>query len=75
MPHRHELSEAEWARIAPLLPPRETNGTYYKDHRLILNGILFRLQTGCPWRIYAPSLEQYIESLHVMAGKRPSARP
>src|SRR6185437_12005266 len=50
MPHRHELSDAEWERIAPLLPPLETNGTYYKDHRLILNGMLFRLHTGCPWR-------------------------
>lgn len=50
MPHRHELSDAEWVRIAPLLPPLETSGTYYKDHRLILNGILFRLHTGCAWR-------------------------
>jgi transposase len=31
---RHELSEAEWAGIAPLLPPRETKGTYYRDHIL-----------------------------------------
>jgi transposase len=47
---RHELSEAEWARIAPLLPPRETKGTYYRDHRTVLNGVLYRHATGCPWR-------------------------
>lgn len=47
---RHELSEAEWARIAPLLPPRETRGTYYREHRAVLNGMLYRLATGCPWR-------------------------
>ena len=35
--------------------------------------ILFE-QFGCPWRIYGPSLDRYIESLHVMAGKRPSGR-
>jgi transposase len=49
-PHRHELSEAEWARIAPLLPPRETKGTYYQDHRRILNGMLYKHATGCAWR-------------------------
>jgi hypothetical protein len=31
--------------------------------------------TGSPWRIHAPSLEAYIRSLHVMAGKGPSSRP
>lgn len=50
MAHRHELSAAEWARIAPLLPPRETQGTYYEDHRRILNGMLHRQATGCAWR-------------------------
>jgi len=40
----------KWERIAIWLPPLETNATYYKDHRLILNGILFRLQIGCPSR-------------------------
>lgn len=50
MAHRHELSAAEWARIAPLLPPRETQGTYFHDHRRILNGMLYRLCTGCGWR-------------------------
>jgi transposase len=50
MVRRHELTDAEWARVAPLLPPRETRGTYYKDHRRILNGMLYRLCTGCGWR-------------------------
>lgn len=50
MPHRHELSDTEWVRIAPLLPPLGTKDTDYKDHRLILNWILFRVDTGCPWR-------------------------
>jgi len=36
--------------------------------------VLFETK-GCPWRIHAPSLERYIESLHIMAGKRPSSRP
>ena len=50
MVRRHELTDAEWARVAPLLPRRETRGTHYRDHRVILNGMLYRLCTGCGWR-------------------------
>lgn len=50
MAHRHELTGAEWARIAPLPPARETRGTYYADHRRVLNGMLHRHVTGCAWR-------------------------
>jgi transposase len=50
--HRHELSEseAEWVRVAPLLPLRETSGTYYRGHRAILNRMVYRHATGCPCR-------------------------
>src|SRR5215208_1210391 len=44
------VTDEQWARITPLLPPVETRGTYYRDHRVILNGMLFRLHTGCPRR-------------------------
>jgi transposase len=49
---RHELSDAQWARLAPLLPPqrRSGRGRPAKDHRTVVNGILWRLATGVPWR-------------------------
>jgi transposase len=47
---RHELSDAEWALLKPLLPPVRTRGSCYHDHRTILNGMLFRINTGIPWR-------------------------
>ncbi len=49
---RHELSDGQWARLAPLLPPqhRSGRGRPAKDHRLIVNAILWRLATGVPWR-------------------------
>ena len=50
MVRRHELSDAEWARLAPLLPPQHTAGRPFHDHRVILNGMLFRLHTGTQWR-------------------------
>jgi integrase len=49
---RHELTLAEC--IAPLLPARETRGTYYPDHRRVLNGMPYRHATGCAWRDLPP---------------------
>src|SRR5215216_5414614 len=46
MHRRHELTETEWARLAPLLPPRKAG----KDDRLVIDGILWKLATGAPWR-------------------------
>jgi len=48
---RHEVSDAEWARLAPLLPPQRPRvGRPSKDHRAVVNGILWKLATGAPWR-------------------------
>ena len=51
MVRRHELSEAQWERLRPLLPPqRPETGRPAKDHRSVVNAILWRLTTGVPWR-------------------------
>src|SRR2546429_7573593 len=48
---RHELTDTQWAQLAPLLPPaRSRTGRPNHDHRTILNGILWKLATGVPWR-------------------------
>ncbi len=46
---RHELTDAEWARIQPHLPPQKA-GARRKDDRLVINAILWKLATGVPWR-------------------------
>jgi len=46
--HCHELSDAEWALLEPLLPALDTPGRYYREHRAVLNGILFRINAGVP---------------------------
>lgn len=53
MQRHHELSDEEWARLRPLLPRTETPGRHYRDHRQILNGMLYWLHMGVPWR-YLP---------------------
>jgi transposase len=49
MRRRHELSDSEWARLRPLLPPRK-GGKPRQDDRRIINGIVWKLATGAPWR-------------------------
>lgn len=50
MARRHELSDAEWTLLEPLLPARQTRGRYFHNHRQMLNAMLYRLHTGLPWR-------------------------
>lgn len=45
-----DLSDAEWRRIAPLLLRPNLRGRPYRDPRGVLNGILWVLRTGAPWR-------------------------
>ena len=49
-----DLTEAEWARLEPLIPAPTPGGRPRKtDMRLAMNAILYLLRTGCPWR-YLP---------------------
>jgi len=51
MVRRHELTDDQFARLEPLLPPqRPPTGKPNRDHRLVVNGMLWRLRTGAPWR-------------------------
>jgi transposase len=46
----NELSEAEWAVIAPLLPSeRGRVGRPSHDNRRVLNGILWTVRSGARW--------------------------
>ena len=48
---RYELTDAQWARLEPLLPPEKPwTGRPNDDHRQILNGIVWVLNSGAPWR-------------------------
>ncbi len=48
---RHELTEEQWNRLEPLLPlQKPETGRPAKEHRTIINAILWILGTGAPWR-------------------------
>lgn len=52
MKARGDLTDQQWARLAPLLPSERTGkrGRPYRSHREVLNGILWIKRTGAPWR-------------------------
>ena len=46
-----DLTEAEWALVAPFIPPAKRGGRKRTvDVREVLNGIFYVLATGCQWR-------------------------
>ena len=48
---RYELSDEQWSRIRPLLPPERGRwGRPAKENRAIFTGILCILRSGAPWR-------------------------
>ena len=47
---RGEVTDAAWAVLTPLLPTNGRRGKQWRDHRQVVNGILWRLRTGAPWR-------------------------
>ena len=51
MMNRGDLSNERWERLKPLLPPQKPKtGKPNNDHRTVVNGILWILRTGAPWR-------------------------
>jgi len=52
-PYSTDLTDAEWALLAPLLPqrrPGDGRGAPRKhSRREILNALFYQLRTGCPW--------------------------
>ena len=48
-----DMSEAEFALIAPLLPPAKRRGRKLTDPQAILNALFYMIRRACPWR-YLP---------------------
>jgi transposase len=46
-----DLTDAEWAYVAPLIPPAKRGGNKRTvDIREVMNGVMYVLSTGCQWR-------------------------
>ncbi len=49
MVRRHELTDPQWELVREFFPAQGRGGKW-ADHRTALNGVLWRLNTGAPWR-------------------------
>src|SRR3974390_3777944 len=50
MAKRYELNDQQWARIADMLPGKNSDpGRTAKDNRLFVNGVLWILRSGAQW--------------------------
>jgi len=47
---RGEITDKAWEQIAPLLPDNGRRGGQWQEHCKVVNGILWKLRTGAPWR-------------------------
>ena len=47
---RHALTDRQWKRIAKLFERPRRPGGQWKDHRTMLDAVLWVLKTGAPWR-------------------------
>jgi transposase len=51
MTTRRVLTDELWARLEPLLPDRTPRrGGQWRDHRDVIEAIIWRTRTGSPWR-------------------------
>ncbi|SEG94681.1 Transposase [Nonomuraea solani] len=48
--HRGDLTNAEWERVAPLLPSAGRRPGRDTDDRTLINGMLYQARTGVRWR-------------------------
>lgn len=45
------LTDEQWSWIEPLLPSSQGRRSRpFRDHRPLIDGIIYRFRTGCPWR-------------------------
>src|ERR1700734_824948 len=52
-----DLTDAEWAHVAPVIPPARPGGNRrHIDEREVVNGLMYILSTGCQWRALSRDL-------------------
>ena len=73
-----DLTDEQWRILAPLLPPAKPGGRPRSvDLREVLNGILYVLRSGCPWRMVPhdlPPWQTLYKYFHRWAGDGTWAR-
>jgi len=60
-----DLTEAQWEYLQPMLPKPKKLGRPPTDRRLVINGILYVLKGGIPWRLLPQNFPPWKTVYHV----------
>ena len=55
-PYLTDLTDLQWKLLRPLLQLPDGGAPKTTDLREVINGILYRLRTGCQWRLLPHAL-------------------
>jgi transposase len=51
MSRERVLTDGQWERIVPLMPSSDgVKSRPFRDHRLVVEGVIYRFRTGIAWR-------------------------
>jgi putative transposase len=60
-----DLTDAQWALLAPLIPPPKPDGRpAIHDRRELVNAMLYWLRAGCAWRLLPHDLPPWKTVYH-----------
>ncbi|MFJ8098220.1 transposase [Streptomyces griseofuscus] len=74
MVRRHELTDAQWQKIAALLPANGKPAGQWADQRIVIKGVLLRARTGVPGRTCSNGTAPGRPSTNVTAAGQTSRR-
>jgi len=57
--HRHDMSEAVWAKLEPITAQWTWGGSNANDDRLFIDAVCWVLRTGAPWRDMPPAYGKF----------------
>lgn len=64
-PYETELTDGQWQYLQPMLPKSKKHGRPPADRRSVINGILYVLKGGIPWRLLPKSFPPWQTVYHV----------
>ena len=73
--HPSDVADAEWAVLAPLIPPSKRGGNKrWADERALVDGLLYILSTGCQWRAIPKDLPPRSHPAHATTALQSQVR-
>ena len=64
-PYPSDLTDAQWRLIEPHIPPERWGGrTRSVEMREVVDGIMYLVRTGCPWRAIPHDLPNWSTCRH-----------